>query len=486
MRRPLLLAVPLLALAAGCSPDSSPSTKTSPSVTASPSPAGPDYAAWAAGRSAPVVDPLYPAYGNAGVDVLHYGLELAWAPDTKVLTGQATIRLRAATDLRDVRLDFSAAYTIDGVTLNGAAVTGTVADNDLTVPGTIAKDAFATLVVKYHGTPATVPMPSHRTDTEPLGLTVTKDGGLWTMQEPYGASTWYPANDQPSDKALYDIAVTVPDGWSAVATGAAKPQEGTTFRYTAADPVAAYLTTLAVGKYQKETAEGPRGIPLTYWFRPGTDDKVLPSLRKAPQQLAWLEQKFGPYPFASAGVVMVPSASGMETQQMITMGTPDYGTTKPAEVAKYFEDDLLHEYAHQWFGDSVGPTSWKDLWLNEGWATYAQHLYSNERDKVSAKQWEDWARGVDARLRSRLGPPGNPKAENFAESNVYMCPALMLHQIHKQLGDDAFFALAREWAQQHRGTAQDRASFIAFVNKQTGKDFTALINTWLDSPTTPK
>lgn len=479
--------VPLLALLAGCSPDKSPSTNASPSgPAASPSAAGPNYESWSAGKSSPVADPLYPAYGHADVDVLHYGLDLAWAPETKTLTGQATLRLRAVSDLTAVKLDFSAAYTIDAVTLNGATVTGVVTDGDLAVPGTVAKDAFATLVVKYHGTPTTVPMPSHRTDTEPLGLTVAKDGGLWTMQEPYGASTWYPANDQPSDKALYDIAVTVPEGWSAVASGTAKPQEGNTFRYAATDPVAAYLTTLAVGKYQKETVEGPHGIPVTYWFRQGTDDKQLPVIRTSPQLLTWLEAKFGPYPFPSAGLVMVPSASGMETQQMITMGTPDYGSSKPAEIAKYFEDDLLHEYAHQWFGDAVGPASWKDLWLNEGWATYAQHLYSNERDKITAKQWEDWARGVDSRLRGKLGPPGNPKAENFAESNVYMCPALMLHQIHKQIGDTAFFALAREWAQQNRNSTQDRASFIAFVNKQTGKDFTALINTWLDSPTTPK
>ncbi|WP_460493532.1 hypothetical protein [Dactylosporangium cerinum] len=212
MRRPLLFVVPLVALIAGCSPDPSPTTDPSPSVTASPSPAGPDYTAWAAGRSTPVADPLYPAYGHADVDVLHYGLDLSWVPETKVLTGQATLRLRAASDLTAVKLDFSQAFTLDGVTLNGAAVTATIADNDLSVPGTVAKDAFATLVVKYHGTPTTVPMPSHRTDSEPLGLTVTKDGGLWTMQEPYGASTWYPSNDQPSDKALYDIAVTVPEG----------------------------------------------------------------------------------------------------------------------------------------------------------------------------------------------------------------------------------------------------------------------------------
>ncbi|WP_432840827.1 M1 family metallopeptidase [Dactylosporangium sp. CA-092794] len=455
-----------------------------PSNPPSASPAGPDSSQWAAGRSAPVADPVYPGYGNPAVDVLHYGLELAWAPQTKTLTGTATIQLRAAADVAEVRLDFSKAYTLDGVTLNGAAAGGTVADTKLTVNGSLAKDASAQLVVKYHGTPATVPMPSHRDDVEPLGLTVTNDGALWTMQEPYGASTWYPVNDQPSDKALYDIAVTVPDGWTAIASGTPKSHDGDTFRYTTSVPVASYLTTLAVGQYKQETASGPHGIALSYWYRPGADDKALPYLRKSPQYLSWLEQRFGPYPFDSGGVVMVPSVSGMETQQMITMGLPDYGSG--ANFTSGFDADLLHEYAHQWFGDAVTPADWDDLWLNEGWAEYAQYLYTNERDKVTAKQWEDWARGVDARLRKQLGPPGKPKADSFAESNVYVCPALMLHQIRKQIGDAAFFSLATDWAQKNRGTTQDRASFIAFVNQHTGKDFTALINTWLDSPTTPK
>jgi aminopeptidase N len=487
VRRPLAYAFLALVVLGGCT-GQPPKARTGAGVSPSPSPsyAGPDYSVWAAGRSTPVADPLYPTYGAASVDVLHYGLDLTWAPDTKVLTGQATIHLRAAADLTSVRLDFSAAYSLDAVTLNGATVTGSITDGDLVVPATVGKDANATVVVRYHGTPTTVPMPSHRSDVEPLGLTVTADGGLWTMQEPYGAATWYPSNDQPSDKALYDIAVTVPAGWTAVASGTPKEPEGTTFRYTATDPVATYLTTLAVGKYQKEAIAGPNGVPISVFYRPGTDDKLLPQLRKSAQYMTWLEQRFGPYPFPSAGVVMVPSRSGMETQQMITLGTPDYGDAKPADAARYFEDDLVHEYAHQWFGDTVGPATWNDLWLNEGWADYVQFLFSNERDKVTSAQWETWARGTDSRLRAKYGPPGKPKADSFAQSNVYVCPALMLHQIRKQVGDAAFFALAKDWAQQHRNTTQDRATFIAFVNQHTGKDLSALVNTWLDAPTTPK
>jgi len=98
-------------------------------------------------------------------------------------------------------------YQVDSVTLDGATVPGAVAKEKLTVSAPVVADEPVTLVVTYHGRPKTTPMPSHRKDTEALGLTVTKEGGLWTMQEPFGAFTWYPANDQPSDEALYDIRV---------------------------------------------------------------------------------------------------------------------------------------------------------------------------------------------------------------------------------------------------------------------------------------
>ncbi|MEU7175957.1 M1 family metallopeptidase [Micromonospora tulbaghiae] len=484
MRRPVTLIMllgPLLV--AGCT-----TTPAAPAATASastpPSPTAPavDYAAWQAGRSTPVADPVYPARGTDALDVLHYDLALEWAPSTTTLTGTATLRIRPVKDAPNLVLDFMP-YQVDSVTLDGATVPGAVAKEKLTVSAPVVADEPVTLVVTYHGRPKTTPMPSHRKDTEALGLTVTKEGGLWTMQEPFGAFTWYPANDQPSDEALYDIRVTVPAGWSAIAGGTPAGQSGTTFSYRSTDPVATYLTTLAVGKYQKLTAAGPRGVPLTYWYRKGTDDKLLPYLKKSPQYLTWLEKKFGPYPFPSGGVVVVDSASGMETQQMITMGRKIENT---AARRDRWGSDLLHEYAHQWFGNSVTPTTWRDLWLNEGWAKYIQDLYTKETLKLSEASLDRYLREGDAVLRKKLGPPGRPDPKRFAEGNVYLCPAAMLREIHRTVGDKAFFALARAWVQEQRNTPQDRASFIAFVNKQTGRDFTALINAWLDSPTTPK
>ncbi|GIE93769.1 M1 family metallopeptidase [Paractinoplanes rishiriensis] len=462
MDRWLRAAVAVLALLTGCA--------ETPAAPAIPVPARHP------GTSVPVADPLYPGHGNPGLDVLHYDLDLAWDPRAGTLTGTATLRIRPTVDAASVRLDFQP-YEMIEVEVDGVAVPAGVTGEKLTVPVAVTRDRPVTLVVGYRGRPRTTPMPSHRTDTEPLGLTVTRDGGLWTMQEPYGAYTWYPANDHPSDEALYDIAVTVPAGWTAIAGGTPAGVDGRTFRYTSADPVATYLQTLAVGRYRKLTATGPGGVPLTYWYRPGVDERLLPALRKSPSHLSFLVERFGPYPFPTGGVVLVDSASAMETQQMITMG----GRVR----ADRFDQDLLHEFAHQWFGNSVTLTHWADLWLNEGWAMYAQLLYDQSLDGYSDDELEKRLRERDAAPRKRLGPPAWAKPGYFAESNVYLCPAAMLKEVHDRLGDRRFFALATAWVQTQRNTQQDRASFTTFVNRQTGEDFTALIDAWLDSPTTP-
>ncbi|KHD75489.1 M1 family metallopeptidase [Actinoplanes utahensis] len=443
--------------------------------------AGTDYGVWAAGRSTPVTDPLYPEKGNAGLDVLHYGLELDWQPAGKILTGVATLRIRPVTDAPRITLDFTG-LTVDKVTVDGKAATGTVEKAKLVVPTPVVADEPVTLTVAYHGTPKQVAIPSNRGDaSEGIGMRAEKSGALWTMQEPWGALTWYPANEHPSDEALYDMAVTVPKGWMAAGHGTPGPVEGNTYHYTSTDPVAAYVATLSVDRYRKVEQAGPHGMKLTYFVLPGADDVWLPALRKSPAMITWLEKRLGTYPYPTAGALMNGSISAMETQQMLSMGRK----TIPAKEIAYFEQVLVHEYAHQWFGNTVTPKTWTDLWLSEGFAMYFELLYQQEQEKATDAQLESYLREADAELRAEVGPPGKPKAGTFAESNVYICPAAMLKELNDALGDKAFFALATAWARDNRNTNQDRAGFIAFVDKQTGKDFTKLIDTWLDSPRTP-
>jgi aminopeptidase N len=282
--------------------------------------------------------------------------------------------------------------------------------------------------------------------------------------------------------------VTVPTGWSAVAHGQLLGVEhsaaGDRFRWHSADPVATYAATLALGHYTRLDDTGPHGLPITYWLRTGQDERLTEAFKRTPKSLAWLEDHFGPYPFAAAGVVAVDSLSAMETQQMVTYGAKlrrggaDYNADTVEEI-------LLHELSHQWFGDAVTPTDWTGLWLNEGWAMYAEWLWAVDQDGGGDDRWVQRALTGDERSRPVAGPPGHPRADHFGENNVYLGPALMLHEIHHTVGDAAFFSLARDWVQTHRNQQVNRDTFIAFVNQHTARDFTALITKWLDSPTTP-
>jgi len=314
---------------------------------------------YSAGRSQPVADPVYPDFGNPAIDVLHYALALRWAPSTRTLSGTATLAIRATRDIDEIRLDFAHPLRADKVTVDGKAATATHRGHDLSI-GTgqrLARDARVVVAGRYHGRPRTLPGPMVRKDISEVGFNVRPDASVFALQEPYGALTWYPVNDQPSDEALYDVSLTVPRGWAGVSNGVLRGTSRVggkvTYNWHAADPMASYLVALGIDRYQKYTAAGPHGLPVSYWIRPQDRAWALPVLRKTPQMLAWLEKRFGRYPFASAGVFAIRENTGMETQTMVTLG--------PVKA-----EDLLHELAHQWFGNSVGPRTWRDVAIQRG------------------------------------------------------------------------------------------------------------------------
>jgi aminopeptidase N len=472
---PVVLTVVALTAAAceGASPSDQPPRGSAPKAAA---PAAPSYRA---GRSQPVADPVYPHIGNPAIDVLHYALALRWAPSKATLSGTATLTIMALRDTDQIRLDFARPLHADKVTVDGKKVTASHRGHDLIISAErrLAEDTRVVVAIRYHGRPHPLPGPMVRRDITTVGFTVGPDSSVYSIQEPYGALTWYPVNDHPSDEALYDIALTVPRGWAGVSSGVlrstSRSGDRVTYRWHAADPLASYLVALGIDRYRKYTAHGPHGIPVTYWMRPQDSARMLPLLRKTPRMLAWLEKRFGRYPFASVGVLTIQPETGMETQTMVTLGR------------NVPEEDLLHELAHQWFGNSVGPRTWREIWLNEGFATYAQLLY--EADVLGRPQAGTLAlwRQVDGLLRREHGPPGRYKRDHFASGNVYLSPALMLDEIRKQIGHRKFFALLRAWAQQHRNVEADRALFVSWLKRYTGRNLTPLVNRWLDSPTTP-
>ena len=433
--------------------------------------------------STPREDPYYPAKGDPGVDALHYGLRLHWNAATRVLTGVATVRFRATADQSTIQLDLGRTLAVRRVRLDGRRASFSHRGKNLVVDtGPLAADSRHTVVVSYRGTPKPVPAPSTRSDVERVGWTTTARGEVWTMQEPFGAFTWYPVNDHPSDKAFYDVRVSAPRGMVGIFNGRLTERRTagrrTVTRWHLDSPAASYLTTVAIGDYVRYRDRGPRDLPITYWL-PRRDQRALPELRRTPALIRWLEARLGPYPFDRIGAVVVPNRSAMETQTLVTMGS------RLIADRRDFRAVLVHEYAHQWYGDTVTPDSWPDLWMNEAFATYLQFRWEVSRGWTTMEEVRELLTDLDPDLRLEDGPPGAYDRDEFADLCVYYCGALMLDRLRDLLGADVFDQVLRDWPQQHRDANVDRSDYIAWVDEQTGRDVGPFLTEWLTSPTTP-
>ncbi len=487
----LTSALTCAALLAGCTseddtppaPTPAPSPATgSPSTSPTSSASGPSDAATgdaAEGYSTPVEDRNYPDVGDPGVDALHYDLDLTWQPATRTLEGVETLDLRATEDADHLQLDLARPLEVEKVLLDGAPAVHRHRGKDLVVEADVATDELHTLVITYAGRPRPVPAPVQRSDFDSTGWTVTDDGATWTMQEPYGAYTWYAVNDQPSDKALYDFTLRVPAPFVGVANGAllerSRADGDTVTRWRLDSPASSYLITVAFDDFTMTEDTAKSGIPLTYWTPRGRPD-LLRRVQRTPEALDWVEQHLGPYPFDTLGIVVVDSQSGMETQTMITLGDTAYATSP--EV-------LVHEIAHQWYGDEVTPIDWRDVWMNEGMATFVQGVWTAESqgEPVSAVM-DRWAE-LEPRLRAEAGPPAAYDPDAFGSSNVYYGPALMWDDLRQRLGDAEFWRLAAAWPRAYAEGNADYNKITTWWTEHSGEDLTAFFAAWLLGETTP-
>ncbi|MFC4784584.1 M1 family metallopeptidase [Nocardioides sp. MAHUQ-72] len=492
MRRiPLGLAAALLAagLAAGCSADD-PHPEGSPASTGSTGsgggPAAPastpatDDPALDVALSTPVEDDVYPDVGDPGVDALHYGLDLTWSPEATTLTGVETLVFRATRDARRFQLDLEQALEVTSVRVDGEDADFDHPGKDLVVHAPVTRDARHTLVVEYTGRPEPVDAPTTRSDFDTVGWTTTADGGVWTMQEPFGAYSWYAVNDQPSDKALYDFTISVPSPMVGVANGTLESRDevdgDTVTHWRLDEPAASYLTTIAIGDYLDVRDRSDSGVPVTYWVPTDRPD-LTAGLRSAADELDWIEARLGPYPFSSLGIVLVDSRSGMETQTMLTLGETDYATSP--EV-------LVHEMVHQWYGDVVTPASWSGVWMSEGMAMYLQGMWQAESTGVPFEQvLQGWAAQEPA-MRRQSGPPADFDPATFGEGNVYYGPALMWDALRRKVGDDAFWSGVRAWPEAHEDGNATYDDIVSFWSDRTGQDLEPLFDAWLLGRASPR
>ncbi|MEU6241577.1 M1 family metallopeptidase [Streptomyces sp. NPDC047024] len=416
-------------------------------------------------------DSYFPLSGNGGYDVSHYGLTLRYDIASRHLDGRAVLTARATQNLSRFDLDLKG-LTVTGVTVDGAAARFTRDGQELVVTPRHAprKGREFRVTVTYRGTPKPVTDP----DGSPDGWIPTDDGAF-VANEPQGAMTWFPSNSHPKDKASYDFTVTVPQGYTAVANGVLRGQSTahglTTFRWHEAEPMAAYLATATVGKFRTEQYTTRDGLKVYNAVDAREAKKAAPVLKKLPSVLEWESKLFGPYPFRAAGSIVdhAPSVGyALETQtRPVYDSAPDLPT-------------LVHENAHQWFGDSVSLTGWKDIWLNEGFATYAEWLYSEQHGGDSARKTFDALYARPAKDGLWAYPPGDPgSGKNIFGTPVYARGAMALHELRRAVGDKTFFRVLRAWADAHRAGHGTTAEFIRLAQRESGKDVGPLLHTWL-------
>ncbi|MEU7708066.1 M1 family metallopeptidase [Streptomyces nodosus] len=428
--------------------------------------------------AAGVRDPLFPAMGNGGYDVLHYDLTLAYDPGPGRLAGTAVITARATRDLSAFDLDLTG-LEVESVTVAGRAAPWSRGGQELTVrpQGGLGEGERFRTTVRYSGTPKTITDP----DGAREGWLRTADGAL-ALGEPNGSMAWFPGNHHPCDKAAYDIRVTVPEGLQAVSngelTGRTTGAGRTTFVWHSAEPMASYLATVAIGRYGITRSTLGDGLPVYLAVDPDQAGAGRELVARIPQVMEWAERTFGPYPFSSVGAIVArPGAAGyaLETQtRPVFPGAPDTRM-------------LVHELAHQWYGDSVTPKSWRDIWLNEGFATYAEWLWQEDHGGRTAQQVFDALYRGDRGAVPAGGekiwafpPARQPGAAHVSDSPVYVRGAMVLHKIRQSVGDPAFREILRGWAAAHRHGNADTADFTAYVEKKTpGKDLREIWRDWL-------
>ncbi len=325
-----------------------------------------------------------------------------------------------------------------------------------------------TAVVRYSGSPETITDP----DGSEEGWLRTADGAV-ALGEPAGSMAWFPGNHHPSDKAAYDIEVTVPDPLKAVSNGqlvARRTEDGrTAYHWRTTEPMASYLATVAVGRFTTEQARTAEGIRLFTAVDPASAAASEDVLERIPEVLAWSRARFGPYPFTSAGAIVERTGDAtyaLETQNRpVFPGPPDTGL-------------LVHELAHQWFGNSVTPKTWQDMWLNEGFATDAEWLWAADHDGVPVG--ESFDEPYDADANWAFPPADPPTAAELSEPPVYGRRAMVVHRIRLATGDDrAFFALVRGWTEKYRHANASTDDFTAYVEAETGQELGGLWDDWL-------
>ena len=339
----------------------------------------------------------------------------------------------------------------------------------------LAADEQFTVTVTYAGIPEPISDPA--VPFVKLGWQEWEEGYFAAVSQPSGSMTWYPCNNHPLDKATYSIRITVPEALTAAANGVLAQQtsndDGTrTFVWQMDDPMASYLSIVAIGDYI-EMRDDSGTIPIRNYFPADSDPALISAYGVTQIMMAWLNELVGPYPFAEYGVVVVPGfPAALETQSLSI-----FGGQAPDMLV------IMHELMHQWFGNSVTLAKWQDTWLHEGFATYFMALWAE--NLMGKPAFGQLISTFQMRARS-LSAPGSVSQSQLFGQEVYMRGALVLHALRQQVGDNLFFDILRQFYSENAYGLVTSEDFIALAETVSELDLDDFFAAWLYGDTLPE
>ncbi|HCJ48245.1 MAG TPA: peptidase M1 [Microbacterium sp.] len=418
------------------------------------------------------VDPYIPQSGDAGYRALHYDLDLDYRLATNRLTATAVVEIRATRDVAGVGFDLTG-LRVGKVRVahdDRAGFRQTDRKVKVTFSEPLREGETARITLSYAGAPQ-----PRRTRWGLLGWEELEDGVIVASQ-PTGSPTWFPCNDLPGNKATYDIRVATDHGYTVAGASpatAVRAGRRTQWHFAIDAPTPSYLVSLQIGRYVSERVD-LGGVPGVLHYPAAVAARVRSDLASLPAMMSTFVDAFGPYPFGTYTVVVTPDdlEIPLEAQAMAIFGA------NHLDGAGSLERLVAHELAHQWFGNSVGVSAWEHIWLNEGFACYAEWIWADAAGGPSA---HDSALAHHA-LLSELPQDlvlADPGPDLMFDDRIYKRGALALHALRLTVGDEPFFAILRDWVASFAYRAASTDDFVALAGRHCGAAVDGLFDAWL-------
>lgn len=427
------------------------------------------------------------------IDVSHYRLQINLTPEPAAISGTVTISGETVAAVSEINIDANDNLTIDSVTMNDEPREFTRKKRLVTLnfSNPLAAATAFTITVRYHGAPII-------SNELGGGMFVTRHGPegaivMASLSEPFAARAWWPCVDDPTDKATVEIEATVPEGFTVASNGVlektgTKAGGSVTYFWRSRYQTATYLVSIATTNYVKfedtySSLDGTKQVPIVYYVYPEHESRARENFSVTVDAMKIFAELFGEYPFLDEkyGMAEFPWRGAMEHQTISSMGEPVVSSRNG--FAQYI---VAHELAHHWWGDSVTMTTWNDIWLNEGFASYAEVLF--DEFHYGSDPGDFMRETDDGKVLGRLG--GTVYAENadnpFDDAEaIYDKGAWVLHMLRRVMGDEKFFGALKDYGRRFASSNASTEDFQQVCEHHYDGSLEWFFQQWIYAPGRP-